>query len=84
MRVVTEGATSAIFVAVCSALLASRPARMISAGECLEIVIANSAPRPPGDTPVMRMVLSLMVEDRSEAIWSPSVRGVYGDILEDN
>jgi hypothetical protein len=33
---------------------------------------------------VTRMVLSLMVEDRSEAIWLPSVRGVYGDILEDN
>lgn len=75
IRVATEGATWAIWEAVCWVLVVSRPARISRAGECLEIVSANSAPRPPGDTPVMRMVLSLMVVERSEAIWSPSVRG---------
>lgn len=81
VRVSTEGATSAIAEAVCSILVMSRPARMIREGECLEIVSANSAPRPPGDTPVIRITLFLMLVERSEAIWSPSVSEVYCDIV---
>lgn len=55
--------------AVARSFVVERPARMSNRGECLAISWTKVAPRPPGDTPVVRMILL----DMAEAWWEARV-----------
>ena len=55
----------------------SRPARMMSLGECFATVLTKKAPKLPGETPVVRTTLPLISEERSTATCVAVVEAVY-------